>query len=628
MYAKRFWMALAVALVLCAIPAGAALAFGEAPSLAEQAAAGELPPVEERLPAEPLVITPHEAVGTYGGTMYTVAENLRGFGTDLHVIGFEPPLSITRDGLGVRPNVLKDYETEDYQTWTLYFREGMRWSDGAPFTADDMMFWWEDEVQNPEITEVVYIREFQGATIEKIDDHTVVMTLSRPFPMFEYTLATQWGYLGIWWRPKHYLQQYHPSYRDEAELEVLAAEEGYDTVRELYRAKAGWSAKPVRAETPAITAFVPVDQRLETWVWERNPYYFKVDTEGNQLPYIDSHVVREIRDAETIQAQIVSGQVDVEVWHTTLENFALYRANEEDGEYRTLMWQNDRGADVMLLPNQTYEDEALAEVFRDKRFRQALSLAIDREEINEMLYFGLATPRQFTLHPDSRFFQPDWAEAFADYDPDRANALLDDMGLTERDGAGYRLRPDGERLAFAAEYWPSEPETKTPIMELVKDHWAELGIDLALQPQDRSLNAQRASANQIAMNLWHGGGAIDIDWQINSRPPLPAGSITWGLGYNDWMESDGEDGVEPPSEVKHLYELADELSREIDPDRRLEIGTEMWQMQADHLFHIGTVGMAPYPIIVNKDLRNIPEEALWSSLWLHRYNPEHFFFDR
>lgn len=595
--------------------------------LAEMVEQGLLPPLEERLPVEPAVVEPYEEIGQYGGTMYVVTENLRGFGTDMHVIGIEPPLRLASDGVTVLPNILRGYETEDYQTWTLYFREGMRWSDGAPFTADDMVFWWEDEVNNTELTEAIYIPEFQGATLTKIDDYTVVFTLAKPFPMFEYTLATQWGYLGQWWRPKHYLKQFHPSYTDREVLEEMAATEGFDSIRALYFDRAGWSAKPVKVGTPALTAFVPVEQRLDVWVWQRNPYYWKVDTEGNQLPYIDEVIVREIRDNETIQAQVISGEVDIEVWHTSLENYPLYRANEEDGNYRTLLWSSDKGSEVRLMPNQTYaEDLELREIFRDVRFRQALSLAIDRDEINEMLYFGLAVPRQYTLHPSSEFYQEEWAERFAEYDPNRANQLLDEMGLTERDSAGFRLMPSGKRLAFSAEYWPSEPETKTPMLELVKDYWAAIGIDLALRPQDRSLNAQRASSDSVALHVWHGGNVIDLEWQINLSPPLPNVGQSWGNGYAKWYETNGEEGVEPTPEVAKLYELAVELQSETDPARRLELGKMMWQMESDNLWNIGTVGMAPHPIVVRKNLRNIPESGVWSALWLHRYNPEQFFF--
>jgi peptide/nickel transport system substrate-binding protein len=238
-------------------------------------------------------------------------------------------------------------------------------------------------------------------------------------------------------------------------------------------------------------------------------------------------------------------------------------------------------------------------------------------------------PRQFTLHPSSAYFDEDWAEAYADYDPAEANALLDEMGLTERDGAGFRMMPDGRRLAFTIQYWPEEPATKAPMSELVKEYWAEIGVDVTLQPQDRSLNSQRAEANEIAMNIWHGGGTTDSSWQPTGQPPLSA-PIGWATAWAQWYGTNGVEGEEPPAEMKHYFDLGYELQNEIDEARRAEIAEELWQGQADNVWAIGTVGMAPYPVIVSEDLKNIPEQGVWSGdiLWLHIYDPEQFYLDR
>ena len=601
----------------------------ESPMLAEMVAAGDLPPLEERLPENPLVVEPRDRIGEYGGELYLAATGLRGFGTDLHVVGFEPPLDLYPDS-SVGPNVVESWDVSNNgRTWTLNLREGIKWSDGEPFTTEDILFWWEDEVNNTDITESIYIGEFRGMELEAVDDYTVRLTTAEPYPLFEYTLAKQWGYLGKWWRPAHYLRDFHPSYRDPDELLEEAQDEGFDTIRDYYRSRAGWSAKPVHVDTPTLIAYDLVETSPDTWVWERNPYYWKVDTEGNQLPYIDRVIVRRIETAETIQGQVISGEVDIEVWTNSLENFTLYRENEDAGGYRTLLWTSDRGSEVNYMPNQSIGDDTLREIFQDERFRQALSLAIDREEINDQLYFGRAVPRQFTLHPSSRYFEEEWAESFAEHDPDGANELLDEMGLTETDNAGFRLMPDGRRLAFTIQYWPEEPATKTPMSELVKEYWAEIGVDVTLQPQDRSLNSQRAEANEIQMNIWHGGGTTDSSWQNIASPPLPA-VIGWASAWAQWYSSDGDEGIEPPAEYMSYFELGYELQNTLDDDRREEIAEELWQAQADEIWSIGTVGMAPYPVIVNEDLRNFPEEGVWSGdiLWLHTYDPEQFYLDR
>jgi peptide/nickel transport system substrate-binding protein len=601
----------------------------ESPMLAEQVNAGELPPLEERIPANPLVIEPVEQVGQYGGEIFLAATNPRGFGTDLHVTGFEPPLALNPDST-VGPNVVESWESSDEaRVWTLYLREGIRWSDGEPFDADDIVYWWEDEVNNPDLIESIYISEFRGMELTKVDDYTIRVELADSAPLFRYTLAKQWGYLGKWWRPQHALEDFNPKYRDKDELMSEAEEEGYDTIRDYYMSQAGWSAKPVHVDTPTLIAYDLVETSPDVWIWERNPYYWKVDTEGNQLPYIDRVVVRRIENVETIQGQVVSGQVDIEVWTNSLENYPLYRESEEAGNFRTLLWETARGSEVNYMPNQTTKDDALRQIFQNADFRRALSLAVNREEINEQLYFGRAVPRQYTLHPSSRYFQEEWAESYAEYDPDRANQLLDDMGLTERDGEGFRLMPNGERLAFTIQYWPEEPATKTPMSQLVKEYWAEIGVDITLQPQDRSLNSQRAEANEIQMNIWHGGGTTDSQWLLTTQPPLPA-TIGWATEWSVWYFSDGEEGEEPPADLIEYFRLGEELQTTTDEERRAEIAEILWQAQADQIWHIGTVGMAPYPIIVSESLRNVPEEAIWSgdTLWLHPYHPEQFYLQQ
>lgn len=618
-----------VLLVILFTSAVVGATYNEAPILANRVARGELPPVEERLPDNPLVIKVVEEIGQYGGEIFVSTLNPRGFGTDLHFKGFEPPLAFNVDAT-VGPNVIEKWEyNDDMTSVTLHIRKGIKWSDGVPFTADDMVFWWEDEVNNPELVAVIYIEEFQGTELTKIDDYTVRMDFAKPFPYFDFTLAKQWGYLGYWFRPAHFLKQFHPSYNDKDELLARARAAGFDTIRDFYYSRAGWSAKPIFAGVPTLIAYKLVETRPDYWIWERNPYYWKVDEAGNQLPYIDRMVVRTVESIETIQGQILSGEVDLEVWSTSLDNYPLYRANETVGGYRTLLWQTDRGAEVMYMLNQNVKDLGLRELFNDVRFRRALSLAIDRNEINELLYFGRAVPRQMTLLPQSRYYLPEWEMAYAQYDPAEANRLLDEMGLTRRDSDGFRLRPDGKRIAVVIEYWPEEPATKTPMSELVKDYWEAVGIQVALRPQDRSLNAQRAEANEIDVNVWHGGGVSDASWPftLSLVPALPHKGISWAPEWGLWKESGGREGIEPPPEVKLLFELGDRFLATTDEVLRLALAREIWRSQAENVWMIGTVGTAPYPIIITENLRNIPEQAIFSGdlLWLHGYHPEQFF---
>lgn len=612
---------------------GAATAGGspnEAPMLQELVAAGDLPPLEERLPENPLVIDVEDGIGRYGGDLFLSVTSPRGFGTDLHVMGFESPLAINADTT-VGPNVIESWDiSSDKRVYTLRLRKGIKWSDGEPLTTDDLMFWWNDEVNNPILTENVFIVEFQEMELEQIDDYTVRATLGRSFPLFERTLSLQWAYQGEWYRPSHFLKDFNPNYVDNDVLLERAEAEGYDTIRDYYYSRAGWSPHPIHADTPTLISFDLVETSADTWIWERNPYYWKVDPEGNQLPYIDRLVVRRVENAETIQAQVISGEVDIEVWTNSLTNFPLYRENENAGDYRTLLWQSDWSAEVQYMPNQNVADDTLRAIFRDARFRQALSLAINRDEINEQLYFGRAVPRQFTLHPSSQYYNPEWAESYAEYDPAAANALLDQMRLTQRDDDGFRLMPDGRRLGFTIQYWPQEPATKTDINELVKEYWAAIGVDATLQSQDRALNSQRAEANEIEMNMWHGGGTTDPAWSSNGSPPLPRSSISWATLWGQWQATGGEEGERPPQSLIDYFTMGDQLVNETNEAERRRIAEELWSTQAEELWTIGTVGLAPYPIIVSRDLRNVPETGTWSgdTRWLRPYRPEQFWLDR
>lgn len=606
------------------------LAYGEAPMLNKLVKEGKLPSVEERLPENPLVVEPVEKIGQYGGELYVVAQSLRGFGTDMHVIGFEPPLGLDPDS-SVTPNVVERWTvSEDKTTWTLHLRKGIKWSDGVAFTANDIMYWWEDEVLNEDVTNTIYIPEFRNMDLIKLDDYTILIRLDEVYPMFQYTLSKQWGYLGKWWRPAHYLKQFNPKYIGKEKAAEMAKAEGFEDIRKFYLSKAGWSAKPVTIDAPTLVAYRVVEQYPDYWVWERNPYYWKVDTEGNQLPYIDRIVVKKIDDVETIQGQIVSGQVDIAVWNTSLENYPLYKQNEQTGNFRTLLWKTSNSSEVNYMPNQTVKDPILREIFQDVRFRRALSLGINRDEINDLLYFSQAIPGQFTLHPSSNYYVEEWAQAYAEYDPKRANQLLDEMGLDKKDSEGYRLRSDGKRVQFVIEYWPAEPATKTPMSELVREYWRDLGIEVALKPQSRSLNSQRAEANDVDMNVWHGGGVTDSDWANLLVPPLPEEHISWATAWGTWWKSDGKEGEEPPQDIKDIIAKGKELLTTTNETKRAQLAHEIWQGQADQIWYIGTVGMAPYPIVVKENLRNVPENGVFGGdlLWLHTYHPEQFYLEQ
>ena len=418
--------------------------FGEAPMLAAMVAAGELPPVEERLPEEPLVFNVFEGIGTYGGTLkaasigteYTELTPIRGLVGTVQTANRGPGHVID-----IVPYIHKGWEmSEDQKTVTMSLRRGLKWSDGAPYTADDVMFSFEDFLLIDEFPSG-WRRNGWGpmSHAEKVDDFTVRLHYTDPFP----TLPGWYEFWGGWHPhayPKHYLSKYHAKYNENAD--ALAKEEGYDSwVQAVWQKRGGGGDFRVAdLDTPSLKPWNHEEITTTYVLHVRNPYHFAIDPAGNQLPYIDRLRVETVADAETLNLKVISGELSVAAIGLSTPDFPLFKENEESGDYETLMWPRAAGAESFYAFNLTHQDPVQREVFQDVRFRQAMSLAIDREEINKVLFFGLAVPRQAAMDPENSFYKEEWATRYAEYDPDTANRLLDEMGL-QRGSDGFRLRP-------------------------------------------------------------------------------------------------------------------------------------------------------------------------------------------
>jgi len=614
------------------VPAGPPSKYNEAPMLAVRVQAGELPPVDERLPVDVEVVEVESEIGQYGGTLRTVTIRAEGYGDDTITMGCEGLVRTARDASSVAPNLAKSWEfSEDGTVLTLHLREGMKWSDGAPFTADDIMFWYEDVLLNPDITPAITAFWKPGGEvmkIEKVDDYTLTYTSPSPNPLILLFDSPLRGTQPSAYQPKHWMQKFHPKYTPQEEVDALAKADGYETWWQFYTWKSNtiWGT-PLHLDQPSMCAYVMTSKDSEQRVYERNPYYWKVDTAGNQLPYIDNVTAKIAQNREIINNMIITGQLDVAIFEPSIENFPLYRENEAAG-YRTLNWQSVLGSDVIYQVNQTIDDPALRPIFQDKRFRQALSLAMNRDEINEVLYFGLATPRQHTVIPGSKYFEEEFATAYAAYDPDEANRLLDEMGLEWDSNHEFRLRPDGERLAWLLEYFPVETP-KTPITELVVDHWRAIGLDVTFKEISGELSTQRYPANLVQMGLWHGDYATDVLFpQLPSFYGVPCyvgWSRTWDVQWAHWYQ-DGT-GEEPPEEIKAQWDRWQRMITTLDEQVQIEAGKEILASQAENLWTIGTVGLAPHPVIAGSTLSNFPDEANhgWDVIWSNYLHPEQFY---
>ncbi len=600
--------------------------YNEAPVFQERVEAGELPPVEDRLPVEPLVVRPWNQIGTYSER--EIAADWR----DLASANAQHLLEIIAPDFTMPvPNVLKGYDlSDDARSITLHLREGLRWSDGHPHTADDFVFWYEDVLNNSELTPArpaVYFSAGVFMDLTRIDDYTVRLDFAEPYPVILDVLASE-----LWWQypipPKHYMQQWHIDYNPDAG--ALAREEGFETWYQAFLMHNATGADQQDVDRPTVYPWVLTSiDSAQNQYFERNPYFWKVDIAGNQLPYIGRMTGVRVGDAQVKQLRVISGDFHLGgVWQS-VANYPLYLDNEERGNYRAMLWEDPRGSmDTAISLNQTSPDPVKREMFRDLRFRQALSLAIDREEMNETLFFGLGEPRQAAPPPAASDLFEEWMrDYYADYDPARANELLDEMGLQWDARREFRLRPDGQPVTINMQF----VERYDPISQLLQEYWQAVGVRVTLRQVTGAMWTELVQANETDMGRW---ALENTDFTMRrtraavARPPWTGANYPWGT----WYTTDGASGEEPPETVKELYRVIDEWSTTVaGTDRHIELGKEIWRINIENLFVIGAVGLVPYPVIITNSLGNtMPDESLWSpsyQQWVPYMAEQWFFVD-
>lgn len=563
--------------------------FNEAPDLKVKVATGELPSVEKRLPEEPLVVEPVEEIGQYGGAWKDVHLGRLDLAGPPYIVA-EYLLRYSPDFTKIVPNVAKDFKwNEDSKSVTFFLRKGMKWSDGEPFTADDFVFWYEDIVLNDELTPVKPADLQIGGELgrlEKIDDYTIKLSFSEPFGLFTEKLAGWWA--PLMYAPKHYLEQFHPKYTSMEKIEKMMKKEGFGTWMDLFAVKNKLYDNP--GELPVIDAWYPLD-RIDAPLqrWARNPYYWKVDTEGNQLPYIDEWQKILVSDTETLLLKAIAGDIDFQYRRIQgLDNYTLIMENQEKGDYR--VWQQTpvSGNLYTLYLNYHHKDPIVRELFWDKRFRVALSVAINRDEINELTQQGLGMPAQGVPAPGSPGYEESIAKLYTEYDPNRANQLLDEIGLKERDTEGYRLRSDGKRLRFVISAFTPWPPGNVEAMELIKGYWKDVGIQVVVKPTDRVLWVAQVGAGEHDIASY----CMDSGWlgwlPLNNRVfPLDDlqfhASHRWFL----WFATNGKSGEEPPTEVKRMMEIYYEALETTSKQERNELITEAFRISVENLLQIG-----------------------------------------
>ena len=599
----------------------AAVAYHQAPMLDGQ----DLPPVDERLPASPEVVTPLDAVGTYGGTLRRVLGGSNDHNSILRIVS---PQGLTRwkaDFSEVIPNLAESWETnESGSEFTFKLRQGMKWSDGAPFTADDIVFFVDDLLHNKEFypnPPARFVVDGEAMTAEKVDDHTVTLKFAAPYGTFLTELATPLAQEPVLWA-KHYCQQFHPTYNPDVQAMVDATEAVEDWPG-LFRLKCGEVEAPNRwanAERPTLDPWVVSGDGYTAGstqvVMERNPYFWQVDTEGNQLPYIDRLEMNVAQDNETLVLDAIAGNIDMQRRRIdNLANKPVFAENAEKGGFEILDIVNSNSNSMAIHFNHTHKDPVMRELLRNKDVRIALSLAIDRDEIIDIVYQGQGEPWQIGPRPSHVLYNEQLGRQHTDYDPDKANELLDAAGYAERDGDDFRLLPDGRRLTFNVQYTGIEQPDWGDALEIISEHWAEVGVEVNVSSVERSIYYSRGEANEHDFMVWGAPGGLDPTLSPRDVLAVHPQASWFAIPWTRWYLSGGSEGEEPSESMKTRLALYDDFKKEPDQEKALDIFRQIHQMAADEFEIIGVSLAANLVGVVNKNLRNVPGQIPGS--WMY-----------
>ncbi len=583
-----------------------------------------LPPVEDRLPVDPLVIVPYEEIGVYGGTMNGISTAPESATSDILSWRHVSLVRVADDLQTVLPNVAVEWEVNDAHTeYTFSLRQGIKWSDGEPFTVDDMLFWYEDILMNEQLNP----GNPADFVMEKLDVHTVKYTF--PHPNYAFLISQATNAYAQPWQPKHFLSQFHIDYNEEAD--DLAVAEGYDDWTGLFRSYYhDWKDSYHRVGVPTIESHILIEESTEHRRFEANPYYWKVDPTGQQLPYIDYHYERFIADSEVTNLAIINGEVDLKGQAMELTSYSLLKENEANGHYVVQLPPAGLGKSTVYWPNVNHQDPVKAELFNNPKFVQALSLAFDRDEMNELIFLGLGRPiAGLPADPATvPFVTEEQATYMTEYDPDQARALLDGLGM-EVGSDGFRTAPDGSDFMIYLEY--CQQAGPVLMQELVKGYWEDIGIRVELKEVSSEAYRSRVTANDFDISVWHNDGTALPSIMASTNhfyPPFSGGSFGMPGPWQPWFDTDGVEGEEPPAYVVEQYEKAQRfLTLVPGSDEWSALGKEMVDTYLEYMWSIGTVGYVPSPVVVHDRLGNTPEWTviLWDYYWEYPFRVDQFF---
>jgi peptide/nickel transport system substrate-binding protein len=623
---KRVGLAVALLLALFGVPRAE---LQETPVFQEDVASGRLPKIEERVPNDPEVAE-FETTGMPGGELRMLMGGPKD--TRMMVVYSYARLVGYTPSLNLAPDILKSIDVEDGRIFILRLRRGHKWSDGHPFTSEDFRYWFEDVAQNNQLSPlglpISMLPQGEVPRFEVLDETTVRYSWTRPNPLFLPDLA---GPSPLYiYRPSHYLKQFHQKYAEKATLDVLVKQAN----------QRNWAALHNRMDTmyrndnPNLPSLEPwilkTKPPSDRFVFERNPYYYRIDEAGHQLPYID-RVIFSIADSKIIPAKTGAGESDLQARYLRFDNYTFLKASEQRNDFKVRLWRSGPGSQLALYPNLNVNDEVWHGLVRDLRFRRALSLAVDRHEINQVIYFGLAIEGQNTVLPQSPLYDPEYRSAWARFDVREANRLLDLIGLARRGADSIRLLPDGRPMEIIVEN-SGESTEQSDVLELIRDSWRRVGIRLFAKPSQLTLFRRRVFSGETLMSIDKGienglATAAMSPWEF---APISQQQLEWPK-WGQFYETKGTAGEPPdlPSAIR-LKELYEEWLAAASQQEQTRIWHDMLQIWADEVFSIGTVAGVLQPIVVNAKLRNVPEQGIYNwdpGAYFGIYKPDGFWFD-
>ena len=604
----------------------------ETPVLQAKLQSGELPPVAQRVPDDVQVVQLREdqSPGEHGGQLRLLMGKQKDI-RQMVIYGYARLVGYTPE-LEIKPDLLKQIDVVEGRIFTLHLRKGHKWSDGHPFTSEDFRYYWEDIANNPELSKSgpprTLVIEGELPRVEFPDAHTVRYSWKAPNPYFLTALA---GAVPLYiYKPAHYLRQFHPRYQDAEVLAQRIKEDGKRTWMGVHFNR----DRPYKATNPDLPTLQPwinvTPPPAERFIFERNPYYHRVDQNGRQLPYIDSVAIG-IGSSGLVPAKTGAGDSDLQARYLRMDSYTFLKTTAKRNDFDVRLWQTAKGAHLALYPDLNTNDPVYRELLRDVRFRRAMSLAIHRYEINQVVYFRLVQESNNTVLVESPLYKPEYQNDWIQYDIAHANRLLDELGLLERDDRGVRLMADGRPLEIVVQT-AGESTEQTDVLELIHDSWLKAGIKLYSIPSTREVFRNRIFSGDAIMSIWTGlENAIPT---AESSPMELAPTSKYQYQWPQWgahYESGGTSGEKPdmPAALE-LLDLIDQWTHAATHDKRVEVWHRMLEINREQMFTIGIVNHVPHPVVVSDFLHNVPDTGFYDlspGAYFGIYKPDTFWFD-